>query len=378
MAKALDKATIRVGVLGATGFIGTPYRDEIRASRGAKIVALCARRKDMLDKAGRIDGASLMTTNWREVVDHPDVNLVVVATPDALHHEAVVACAAARKHLVCEKPVGANAHQAREMWNAYSKRNSLAHFVPFWTRYFPLFARAKTMVADNTLGSVKVVIYRWHNPRPSNMPFTWRDNPELSAGGSIADVGSHAYDTVRWILGQEAERVLAHADTITAGKADLGEINLAEALDWGQSQSREETQRRRGGTADYAAVAWEFSGGIIGVLVLSHASFLRKGLAPELEIHGTEGSLGVDRVRGQLTLAPNNSPPEVIATLPSEGLGNRFEQFVFPVVRDIMDGNTPADHPDLRDGWRCQLFTDAVACSAERGCWVELKEIAAA
>src|SRR3954469_25005910 len=96
-----------VGVLGATGYIGTPYRAEIREAGGeATIVALCARRRDLLEAAGRQDGAALVTEDWRAVVGHPDVDLIVVATPDALHHEAVLACAAAGKHVVCEKPVG--------------------------------------------------------------------------------------------------------------------------------------------------------------------------------------------------------------------------------------------------------------------------------
>ena len=50
------------------------------------------------------------------------------------------------------------------------------------------------------------------------MPFTWRDNAELSSAGSIADVGSHAYDTIRWMLDTEAVRVLAHADVIRQNK----------------------------------------------------------------------------------------------------------------------------------------------------------------
>ena len=57
---------------------------------------------------------------------------MLVATPDALHHEIVMACATRRKHVFCEKPVGVNVRQAREMWTAY-RDAGLAHYVPFWT-----------------------------------------------------------------------------------------------------------------------------------------------------------------------------------------------------------------------------------------------------
>ena len=84
----------KVGVIGARGYIARDYRQEVRnASDEARIVALCARRAERLREATQQDGAELATGDWREVVEHPDVNLVVVATPDALHHDAVMACA---------------------------------------------------------------------------------------------------------------------------------------------------------------------------------------------------------------------------------------------------------------------------------------------
>ena len=117
---------VRVGVLGATGYIGAPYRAEMRACEGVRMVALCARRQDLLAAAAAEDGAELATPDWRAVVEHPDVNYVVVGTPDAPHHEAVLAAAAAGKHLFCEKPVGLNAAEAREMRCLSSRRQPRA------------------------------------------------------------------------------------------------------------------------------------------------------------------------------------------------------------------------------------------------------------
>ena len=364
-----------VGVIGATGYIGTPYRKEIReAADDAKIVALCARRRDRLEAAAKEDEAEFLTDDWREVVEHPGVNFVLVATPDALHHEAVMACAAEGKHLLCEKPVGINAQQAYEMWSAY-KGTGLGHYVPYWTRYVDVFRRAREIVAEGMLGEIKAVIYRWQNPRPAAMPFTWRDDAGLSAAGSIADVGSHAYDPVRWILGEEAKRVLTHADVIAPAKPDLGAIDLNEALDWGEAHAASDSEKTRKGTAyDYAAIAWEFSSGAVGALILSHAPALRKGLASELELHGTEASIGIDRGSGKIVLSKAGQDLENIETLPHSDFGNRFAKYVFPAIREQLNGNA-AEHPSLKDGWRVQIFTDAAALSAERGTWVELAEL---
>ena len=356
-----------VGVIGATGYIGAPYRAEIRKAAGANIVALCARRRELLDRAGEEDGAELLTDNWREVVQHPNVNFIIVATPDALHHEAVMACADAGKHLLCEKPIGVNVDEAYEMWAAY-RDAGLVHYVPFWTRYSEPFVRTREVFESGLLGDIRGVVYRWHNPRPDDMPLTWRDDAGLSAAGSIADVGSHAYDTLRWLLGREAVRVQAHADTITPARADLGAINLTEALALGQAGGQAQSARRKGKTFDYASVAWEFDDGTVATLVLSHTPFFRKGIAPELELHGTKASLGLDRVSGNLTLAKQGEPVAIIDTVPNNGFGNRFSKYVFPSLRQAIAGEVTG-HPDLKDGWRVQLFTDAAARSARSGRW---------
>lgn len=368
-----SSTTIGVGVLGATGYIGKPYRAEIREVADARIVALCARRHDLLEAAKAEDNAELITDNWRDVVEHPDVDLVIVGTPDALHYEAVMAAAKAGKHMFCEKPVGMNSAEAHEMWQAYRNAASLAHFVPFWTRYVAIFQKMKKIVDAGQLGEIRGVVYRWHNPRPANMPLTWRDDPKLSAAGSIADVGSHAYDMVCWLLDDRAKRVLAHAATITPSKPDLGAINLDEALDEG-AQTQADVQSRQGGTPDYASVSWEFSKGAVGTLILSHATYFRKGICPELELHGTKASLSINRVTGDVVLGSPDSAPEVITNVPDQGFGNRFEEYVFPVLRSVNTGKTPPDHPSLETGWHVQCFTDAVLQSANEGRWVNVSQ----
>ena len=182
-----------IGVIGATGFIGTPYRQEIReASAALRIIALCARRQDLLEQAGAQDNATLITNDWQEVIHHSEVNLVLICTPDALHHEALLSCAKAGKYVFCEKPVGTNVQQAFDMYTAVQQAG-LAHYVPFWSRYQRVLQQAKQILTSGRLGDIRGVVYRWHNPRPLGMPFTWRDDAALSSAGIIADVGSHAF-----------------------------------------------------------------------------------------------------------------------------------------------------------------------------------------
>jgi predicted dehydrogenase len=257
------------------------------------------------------------------------------------------------------------------MKSAYQEAG-LAHYVPFWTRYVPVFARAREIYKAGTLGEIQAVVYRWHNPRPASMPFTWRDDKQMSAAGSVADVGSHAYDTLRWILGQEVARVLVHADVITPAKPDLGAINLEEALAWGESRRLDDNHGTRKGTAfDYATIAFQWQNGAVGRLILSHAPTIRKGLAPELELHGLDASLAIDRISSQLTLARPDEAPSEFERIDNPGFGNRFAKHVFPALRSQIAGQ-PTDAPNLEDGWRVQLFTDAAVRSAQQGGWADV------
>ena len=364
-----------IGVIGATGFIGTPYRHEIRDSQGGhKIVALCARRLDRLQEAAAEDGAQVVSSEWQEVVNHPDVNLVLVLTPDALHYEPAMACAELGKHLLCEKPVGINQQQAADICEAY-RDSGLGHFVPYWTRYFPVFERAKQLVDSGELGTIRTVVYRWHNPRPLAMPFTWRDDAQLSAAGSLADVGSHAYDTLRWILGAEAQRVWAKSDAVMPPKPDLGPIDLGEAITWGDvrdASSQEAAEPRQAlSTPDHVQLSMEFPGQMLVTMVLSHASYVRKGFAPELELHGTKASLSVNRITSELWIANSPDPAPRLETIADNSLGNRFADYVFPSIQRQIAGQE-SDHPDLEDGWQVQRWVEAAQRSAETGGWVEL------
>ena len=100
---------------------------------------------------------------------------------------------------------------------------------------------------------------------------------------------------------------------------------------------------------------------------------------PELELHGTEASIAVDRFHGRVTRSLPDNTVEVIAEADPGGfdIGNRFRQWVIPALREVMSGKPQeeVDVPSLVDGWRVQLFTDAVLESSRRGAWVDLAEM---
>lgn len=365
----------QIAILGATGYVAKSYRREIReCASEAKILAVGGRRQDLLRTVAEEDGADLFTGDWLQAIQHPNVNLVLICTPDAFHHEAAMKCAELGLNVICEKPIGANAAEAGEISSAIQAKQ-LGHFVPFWTRYIEVYRTAKAVYASGQLGEVRSFVHRWHNPRPANMPFTWRDDAALSSSGSIADVGSHAYDAVRWILDDEARQVLTHADVLSPHKSDLGDINLREAQELSRAPNASDGAALRAASAfDFASISLEMCSGAVGTMIVSHASFMRKGVAPELELHGTKGSLSIDRISGEVRLFLPDTPAETLAVTPDLGFPNRFRQFAFPALRESIAGRK-ADHPGIEDGYLAQIFTDAAARSAQQGRWVALAEI---
>ena len=143
-----------IAVLGATGYIGTPYRDEIReAGQDTRIVTLCARRRDRLEAAKHKDNADLITDDWQAAIEHPEVNCVVIATPDALHFEPVMACAALDKHVFCEKPPAFTAKDVEEI-RCVEKESGKVLMYGFNHRYHESVVEAFRIIQSKEMGKV--------------------------------------------------------------------------------------------------------------------------------------------------------------------------------------------------------------------------------
>ena len=357
-----------VGVLGATGNIGRKYRAELREiPEQARIVALCARRRERLRRARDEDGAELITTDWRAVVEHPDVEVVLIATPDDQHLEPALACAAAGRHLICEKPVARTAAEAVAIRDAY-RDSALGHFVPFWSRYEPPLVRARELIAGGAAGRPRWFTYRRHMPRTAGSAFTWRDDASVSTAGAVADLGVHMVDVLRWMLGEEPRRVLAHGQVLESSKPYAGELDMLEA-----QACTEADQARRPSAWDHGTVLVELSGGIAGVLMTSESARVRGGLSPELEIHGETASLAADSTSGRIELLRSDGPPHV-ETVSTDAAVNRFGSHVLPALRERAAAPGDAcEHPGLDDGVHAARYVDACLNSAETGAWATVE-----
>jgi predicted dehydrogenase len=192
---------MRVGLVGA-GFMGVTHAAGW-AETGADFVGIVAETTaeatalaKQYDLKIYPDLASML----------PDVDVVDICTPTHLHHEMTLQAAAAKKDIICEKPLGRTTAQAREMIEACRKagvRLLVAHVVRFFTEY----AMAKASVVRGEVGKPGVMRLNRGSFRPKKPAGNWFLD-ETKSGGILMDLMIHDFDYARWVAG-DVESVFA-------------------------------------------------------------------------------------------------------------------------------------------------------------------------
>lgn len=186
-----------LGLIGCGAF-GEFCADAYRQLPAAKLVAVADSRQAAAQKLGEAQGV-FHTTDAQELIAHPQVQVVHVATPPSSHHELVLAAARAGKHVLCEKPLAMNAAEADEMLAAIGEKDLICP-VNFVMRYNQATDAVKAVIDSGVLG--KVIDGRLTNCATDTHlgPDHWFWNREVS-GGIFVEHGVHFFDLYRYWLG---------------------------------------------------------------------------------------------------------------------------------------------------------------------------------
>jgi predicted dehydrogenase len=186
------------------------------------------------------------TTDLRAAIEHPDVDVVIVGLPNFMHEEAVGMAAAAGKAVLCTKPLGRNAEEARRMLDAVEKAGVFAGYLEDLC-YTPKTLKAVRSVRAGAIGDVTWVRSREAHPGPHS---AWFWDGRLTGGGAIVDLGCHCIEIIRSYVGKENRpiEVLCHADTLVHPIAD--EDNAVALI------------RFASGALGQFEVSWTFRGGM--------------------------------------------------------------------------------------------------------------------
>ena len=150
-------------------------------------------------KAAGALGFARSTADWRAMVADPEIDIVNITAPNALHKEMALAAIAAGKHVYCEKPLAPLAADAREMAEA-AERAGVKTQVGFNYLCNPLFGLAREMIAAGELGEIRGYrgLHAEDYMADAAGPYTFRHDP--AGGGALADIGSHALATAEFLL----------------------------------------------------------------------------------------------------------------------------------------------------------------------------------
>ena len=156
----------------------------------------------------------------------PDgAEVVAIVTPNYLHFEAAKACLEAGLHVICDKPVTATLEDAETLARVVATSGKLFILTHNYTGY-PMIRQARAMVAAGELGDLRIVQAEYAQDwltmpleRQGIKGAEWRTDPQRSgAGGSIGDIGTHAYNLAAFVTGREPTSLLADLATFGQGR----------------------------------------------------------------------------------------------------------------------------------------------------------------
>src|SRR5438270_10394882 len=187
---------IRVGLIGSQ-FITAIHYESLRAVPGAEVVAVTSATEAHAKVFAERHGIPRWFTDYRTMYELPELDLVVLGLPNDLHCDATVAAAAAGKHVVCEKPLCLNLAEADAMIDACRKAKVKLMYAEELC-FTPKYVRLKQLVDEGALGQIHLVKQCEKHDGPHA---GWFWDTQRSGGGVTMDMGCHAIEFFRWLLG---------------------------------------------------------------------------------------------------------------------------------------------------------------------------------
>jgi predicted dehydrogenase len=357
-------AEIGVGMLGYA-FMGKAHSNALRKIAymtwppplEPRLLGIAGRDEQALGEAAQRYGYEYATTDWRDLVADERIGLFDNGGPNSLHAEPTIAAAQAGKHVVCEKPLGRDAAESYEIWQAVAA-TGVVNLCAFNYRFVPAVRLAREMLDAGELGEIRHFRGRYLQDWAEDPGLdTWRFHPQEAGSGALGDLATHVVDLARFLNG-EISSVGGFVHTFVSGR-----------------------------TVDDAVEATvEFENGSIGTLEATRLAAGRRN-AFQWEINGSKGSLAFDmerlnelqvfradgdRARGFKTVLVSETdhpfwehwwPPGHII-----GWGDTFVHELHHMLRAIARGTEVAPYgATFEDGYRAAEVCDAIVRSGETG-----------
>jgi 1,5-anhydro-D-fructose reductase (1,5-anhydro-D-mannitol-forming) len=328
--------TLGWGLIGLGRIAATAIAPGLAGLEGSRLVAVAGRDAGRTAEFADSFQVPSAYTSVEELLADEEVDVLYIATPNALHAEQVIAAAAAGKHVLCDKPLALSAADA-ERGRAACDAAGVSLGVMFQTRFHVGFAEMAELVREGAIGDVVVAEVEIGSGFPP--PSGWKADPALAGLGTLNNQGIHGIDILRFLLGDEVEEVVA----LTVG-----------------------------GTVDTTAtVLLRFAGGTLAYL---HSSHVLPDPRNDIVLRGESGSVvaeGLSRSGQQGTIAVTSGDRRT--ELPGDSVGVHARALA-AFAEAVRDGRPPS--PSGVDGVRCAQVMDAIVASLGSGRLERVEDVA--
>ena len=368
----MTKPKLRIGLIG-TGFMGKAHAFGFALAPRVfdlpfdlELTVLADITEASAARAARAFGFARHTTNWRNIIADPTIDLVSITAPNALHKEMSLSAIAAGKHVYCEKPLAPRAADALEMTLAADSAGVKTQ-VGFNYLCNPMFTLARQMIEAGELGEIRGYrgLHAEDYMTDAQAPFTFRHDTE--GGGALADIGSHALATAEFLVGP-ITRVMGDCVTVIAERPDGKGGSKPVQVD------------------DVARAFLRFAGGASGSIEANWIATGRK-MQHDFEIYGTRGALSFSQERfnelhyfstadaggrqgfRRIEAAPDHAPYGQFCVAAGHQLG--FNDLKTIEAAGFINAIAGQPEPfNFRKGLRIQSLVETIQRSAKQGAWL--------
>jgi myo-inositol 2-dehydrogenase/D-chiro-inositol 1-dehydrogenase len=256
MSSSENQDRLRVGIVGC-GYQGGILARTIAEGDTFQIIACADPDQAAAGRVAAMTGNAAMFTSVDEMLQHAEVEVVMVATSHDALYECSLAAIQAGKHVLTEKPVGMDEKEAAQLEDAVT-RADICFMAGYSFRYFAAWQKVNELLQSGAVGEIHTIVGSM-NIGP--MSAGWRASPN-TGGGPMLYVGSHMIDQILWYLGDDPVEAYAHIRYRTDTGAD-----------------------------ESTAFQIRFARGAVALGTVSQTS--STGLCNNLDIYGRQGSISL-------------------------------------------------------------------------------------
>jgi predicted dehydrogenase len=345
---------VKIGVVGTSWWADMMFLPIFAGYERANLAAICGRNRERAEEMAAKHGVPRVFTDYREMIEHGNLDAIVVATPDDTHYEITMAALEAGLHVLCDKPVALNASHAKTMYER-AEAAHLKHMVMYTWHWLPTIQQAKQIIDQGYVGKFYHGSFQWFHSFGRSLDYQWRWDAEHS-NGVASELGSHLIHMAQWLIGDVTAVSARLGFHVKRHNPDGNPVNPAN---------------------DSARMILEFANGAQVDIEVSGVSYWIHGEKLGFSVYGERGTVeagteAADERRIYLRAAQDGSKE----ILDHERVIDHVDYFkTHPVgPRQFIDAilDDKPIYPGLYEGYKVQQVIDAALESHRTGCRVAI------